>query len=157
LRAAEIVKRFTPHVISSAKLHRLDRAGKHPEDLGDYDVLAYCPNAHAVLNIECKNIFQVFCPKDAKRLREKIFGVSGKDEGHFRQINKRQHYLMDHWAAIAQGLKWPLSSAEPPKILSLYVTPLTYWWTRFPPHKVNTTFLRVQMLANFIQDLGTSG
>ena len=154
LRATEIVKRFTPHVTPSAKLHRLDRAGKHPEDLGDYDVLAYCPKAHAVFSIECKNMLPVFCLKDAKRLREKIFGVPGKDEGHFRQIEKRQQYLLDHWAAIAKALRWPLSSAEPPKILSLYVTPITYWWTRFPPREVDTTFLRVEMLSKFIQDLG---
>lgn len=154
LRTAEIVKRFTPHVTPSAKLHRLDRAGKHPEDLGDYDTLAYCPKAHAVLNIECKNMLPVFCMKDARRLRETIFGVSGKDEGHFRQIEKRQQYLLGHWAAIAKALKWPLSAAEPPKILSLYVTPITYWWTRFPPRKVDTTFLRVEMLSKFIQDLG---
>lgn len=154
LRAAQVVKRFTPHVTPTAKLHRLDSSGKHPEDLGDYDVLAYSTKAHAVLNIECKNMLPVHCPKDAKRLREKIFGVPGKDEGHFRQIEKRQLYLLGHWAAIAKALKWPLSAAEPPKILSLYVTPITYWWTRFPPRKVDTTFLRVEMLSKFIQDLG---
>jgi hypothetical protein len=154
LRAAEVVKRFTPHVRPTARLHRLDRAGKHPEDLGDYDVLAYSPKAHALLNIECKNMLPVFCLKDAKRLREKIFGVPGKDEGHFQQIEKRQEYLLGHWAAIAKALTWPLSSADPPRILSLYVTPITYWWTRFPPRKVDTTFLRVEMLSKFIQDLG---
>lgn len=154
LRAAEVVKRFTTHVRPSAKLHRLDSAGNHPEDLGDYDVLAYSTKAHTVLNIECKNLLPVYCLKDAKRLREKIFGVPGKDEGHFRQIEKRQRYLLGHWAAIANALNWPLSATEPPKILSLYVTPITYWWTRFPPRKVDTTFLRVEMLSKFIKDLG---
>lgn len=154
LRAAQVVKRFTPHVTPTAWLDRLDLSGQHPEDLGDYDVLAYFPKAHAVLNIECKNMLPVHCLKDARRLREKIFGVPGKDEGHFRQIEKRQHYLLDHWAAIAKALKWPLSAAQPPKILSLYVTPIAYWWTRFPPRKVDTTFLRVEMLSKFIQDLG---
>jgi hypothetical protein len=91
--------------------------------------------------------------KDARRLRETIFGVAGKDEGHFRQIDKRQQYLLGHWEAIAKALRWPLSSDEPPNILSLYVTPITYWWTRFPPRKVDTTFLRVEMLSKFIQDL----
>lgn len=154
LLAAAVVKRFTPHVRPGAKLHRLDSAGNHPEDLGDYDVLAYSTKAHAVLNIECKNMLPVYCLKDAKRLREKIFGVPGKDEGHFRQIEKRQQYLLGHWATIAKTLKWPLSAAEPPKILSLYVTPITYWWTRFPPRKVDTTFLRVEMLSEYIQNLG---
>jgi hypothetical protein len=151
LRAAEIVKRFTPHVIPGAKLHRLDPSGKHPEGLGDYDVLAYSAKGRIVLNIECKNIFPVYCPKDAKRLREKIFGIPGQSEGHFRQINKRQRYLLDNWPAVLRSLKWPLSSADPPKILSLYVTPLTYWWTRFPPQKVDTIFLRIEMLESFIQ------
>lgn len=154
LRAAEVVTRFTPHVTPRAKLHRLDSAGRHPEDLGDYDVLAYSAKAHAVLNIECKNMLPVHCLKDAKRLRERIFGVPARDDGHFRQIEKRQQYLLGHWAAIAIALKWPLSASEPPKILSLYVTPITYWWTRFPPRKVETIFLRVEMLSKFIQDLG---
>jgi hypothetical protein len=153
LCTAEVVKRFTPHVTLSAELYRLDRTGKHPDDLGDYDVLAYGPKAHAVLNIECKNMLPVYCMKDARRLRETIFGVAGKDEGHFRQIDKRQQYLLGHWEAIAKALRWPLSSDEPPNILSLYVTPITYWWTRFPPRKVDTTFLRVEMLSKFIQDL----
>jgi hypothetical protein len=153
VKAAEIVKRFTMHVIPSAKLHRLDKAGNHPKDLGDYDVLAFYPQANTILNIECKSILPVYCIKDAKTLRETIFGIPGKDEGHFRQINKRQKYLMDHWATIARAFNWPLDLEKPPRILSLYVTPTTYWWTRYPPHKVNTTFVQIEMLMNFIEGL----
>jgi hypothetical protein len=154
-QASEIVKRFTTYTVRAARLHRLDQAGKHPQDLGDYDVLAYYPEAHAILSIECKNILPASCLKDAKTLREKIFGIPGKHEGHFRQIDKRQKHLMDHWAQIAHALGWPLSSAQSPRIISLYVTPTTYWWTRFPPRKVDTTFVRIEMLSKFIEDLRT--
>jgi len=60
------------------------------------------------LNIECKDILPAFCPKDAKRLREAIFGKDSKDEGHFRQINKRRDSLSLHLSGIAQALKSPV-------------------------------------------------
>jgi len=78
------------HVIPSAKLHRVDKAGNHPKDLGDYDVLAFYPQANTILNIECKNILPVYCIKDAKTLRETIFGIPVKMRGIFvRLINDR--------------------------------------------------------------------
>jgi hypothetical protein len=152
-KTADIVKRYTPHIIPNAKLHRLDRSGNHPEDLGDYDVLAYLPQSNSILNIECKNLLSVFCPKDMKTLRETIFGIPGKNNGHFRQINKRQEYLVANWSAIFKTLKWPLNQEKPPEVISLYVTPKTYWWTRFPPSDVVTIFLQIELLSTFINNL----
>lgn len=156
-KTLEIVKRFTPHTRRGAKLHSLDRSGGHPTDLGDYDVLAYYPEAHAILNAECKNLQNVYCLKDAKTLRETIFGEPGKDEGHFRQIDRRQQYLSKSWPRIAQALSWPLASSEPPRVIPLYVTPMMYWWTKYPPRKVETTFVRLEMLGAMLQTLRAKG
>jgi hypothetical protein len=151
-KAAEIVKRYTPYVHPSARLHRLDRRGNHPSDLGDYDVLAYEPRGHAILSIECKNILPVHCLKDARRLRDTIFGVPGESQGHFGQVEKRHEYLVKHWVAIADPLGWRLSSKETPRIISLYVSAANHFWTRFPPRSVNCSFVLLEMLSNYLEN-----
>jgi hypothetical protein len=71
-------------VRKNARLHRFDKQGKHPPDLGDYDVLGFYPEKNCILSVECKDILPVFCFKDLKRLREKFFGRSQKDKGYIR-------------------------------------------------------------------------
>lgn len=153
VKAFEIVKRYTPFAIPNAELHKLDKKINHPLGLGDYDVLAFYPVKNITFNIECKDILPVYCPKDAKRLRETIFRKDSKDEGHFRQINKRRDYLSLHLLGMAQALKWPIDVNNLPKIITIYLTRITYWWTKFPPKDVKTVFLRVDMLSKFIEDL----
>lgn len=152
-KAHEIIRRHTQHAEPNVDLANRDKSAGHPGDLGDYDVLAYIPNSHVILNIECKNLSKVFCLKDAKRLRETIFGEPGKDEGHFRQIRRRQKYLEEHWEAVAKLMRWPLTSTTPPKILPVYVTSTAYWWTRFPPYEVPTQFIQINLLSEFIKGL----
>ena len=152
-KAFEIAKRFTPYSVKNFKFHTRDRAGRHPPNLGDYDVLAFCLEKSIVINIECKDILPPFCLKDAKRLRETIFGVEGKDEGHFRQIRKRQDYLLKNLLVVARILNWPIDPNDLPEIINIYLTRTKYWWTRFPPKNVNTVFLQVQHLNSFIASL----
>lgn len=152
-KAFEIASRFTSYTIKNFKLHKLKSEFPHPSDLGDYDVLAFIPEKNVVLNVECKDILPAYCLKDAKSLREKIFGEYGKDKGHFEQIDRRQSYLKEQVLNIAKDLSWPVSADAPPKIVTIYLTRLTYWWTRFPPREVNALFLRVDMLAKFIEEL----
>jgi hypothetical protein len=150
-RAFEIAKRYKKYVRNKCELHNINPS--HPPDLGDYDVLAFIPEKNVILNIECKDILPAFCLKDAKRLREKIFGRPGKDLGHFEQIEKRQSYLTEQVLSIAKDLSWPINVEAAPKIITIYLTRLTYWWTRFPPREVSALFLRVDMLAKFIEEL----
>jgi len=152
-KALEVVKRYTPHARMNCKLHQLGPKGYHPADLGDYDVLAFYPVKNVVLNIECKDILPVHCLKDAKRLREKIFGRPDKNEGHFEQINKRQSYLSNCLPEIASALEWPIDSENPPKIITVYLSRRSYWWTRFPPKEIDAVFLRIDLLSKFINDL----
>ena len=153
VKTLEIVKRYTPYARPNLELHSINKSKIHPSDLGDYDVLAFYPKKNIVLNIECKDILPAFCPKDAKRLRETIFGKENKDEGHFRQINKRRDYLSLLLLEIAQALKWPIDVNNLPKIVTIYLTRITYWWTKFPPKDAKTIFLQVDILSKFIEDL----
>lgn len=152
VKAFEIIERYTPYVKRNLELHSLDKNRNHPSDLGDYDVLSFHPEKNIALNIECKDILPIFCPKDAKRLRETIFGKGSKDDGHFRQINKRRDYLSLHLLEIAQALGWHIDVNNLPKIVTIYLTRITYWWTKFPPKDVKAVFLQVDMLSKFIED-----
>ena len=152
-KAHEIVQRYTTLAHCNARLHRLDKTGGHPSELGDYDVLAFLQEKNIVLNIECKHLPLTFCMKDAKTLRETIFGKSGTDEGHFRQINKRQKYLEENIVKVAAGLNWPINPANPPTIKAVYVSQRMDWWMRFPVKQTNATFLRIEMLSKFIEDI----
>lgn len=151
-KALEITERFTPHARKNLKLHDLKPKGSHPPDLGDYDVLAFHPQKNIIFNVECKDILPVHCLKDAKRLREKIFGQPGKDKGHFTQIDKRAEYLSSHISDIAKALNWPTNPNQPPRIITIYLSRRSYWWTHFPPYNVTSKFLRIDLLSDFIED-----
>jgi hypothetical protein len=105
-----------------------------------------------ILNIECKDNLPPFCLKDATRLKRTIFG-DGDDEGHFRQINKRRNYLLKNVQKIADGLHWPIDSQNLPRVVTIYLTRDTFWWTRFPPIDTGVTFLQCTQLFMFIEKL----
>jgi hypothetical protein len=152
-KAYEIVRRFTTHVISKCILHDRDHLGGHPIDLGDYDVLAFHAEKNVVLNIECKDNLPPFCLKDAIRLKRRIFGEGNEDEGQFKQINRRKDYLSGNIHKIANGLNWPIDVRNPPRIVTIYLTRNTYWWTRFPPKDTDVEFLQTVQLSTFIEKL----
>ena len=152
-KANEIVSRFTGYAINNCILHDRDKAGGHPTDLGDYDVLAFYGEKNVVLNIECKDNLPPFCLKDATRLKRTIFGEGDGDEGHFRKINKRKDYLLRNIRKIAESLHWPIDSNHLPKVETIYLTRDTFWWTRFPPIDTGVTFLQSTQLSMFIESL----
>lgn len=153
VKTHEIVKRYTSFVDANVQLHKRDKKGNHPSRLGDYDVLAYYQNKNVILNIECKDILHAHCLKDAKTLRETIFGKAGKNRGHFDQIDKRQSYLKEHLDKVAEILKWELDKSQPPKIIPIYLSRNSYWWTKFPPYEVESFFVRVDMLSDYLNEL----
>jgi hypothetical protein len=152
-KAYEIVRRFTPYAVKNCTLHNRDRSGGHPTDLGDYDVLAFYKEKNTILNIECKDILPPFCLKDAIRLRRTIFGEDNGDEGHFKQINKRRNYLLRNIQKICNGLNWSIDLNNLPKVVTIYLTRETYWWTRFPPKDTGVLFLQSIQLSMFIESL----
>jgi hypothetical protein len=152
-KTLEIMKRFTPHARKNLKLHELKPKGSHPSDLGDYDLLSFHPEKNLIFNVECKDILPVHCLKDAKRLREKIFGQPGKDKGHFTQIEKRAEYLSAHIFDIARALDWPVNPGRLPEIVTIYLSRRSYWWTYFPPYEVTAKFLQIDLFSDFIEHI----
>lgn len=152
-KGLEIVKRFTLHARKNLKLHKLEPKWSHPSDLGDYDIIAFYPEKNVIFNIECKDILPVHCLKDAKALRETIFGHPGKDKGHFTQIDKREEYLSAHLPDIVKALDWPVDPNQLPEIITIYLSRRSYWWTHFPPYDVTAKFLRIDLLSDFIEHI----
>lgn len=153
-KTLEVAKRHTPYARKEVELHKLDRSGGHSRDLGDYDALVFLEKANIVLNVECKDLLAARSFRDANSLRETIFGKEEGDEGHFRQINKRQNYLEMH-PEVLRKLDWPTNAASPPRIIPVYVTSRVHWWTRFPPKQIHTKFVAIEFLDAFIKALGT--
>lgn len=154
---AELVKsisaRFTPFVKSDVYPHSFD-----PEigNIGDYDVLAYFLDRNVFINIESKIIDPAFCLKDTKRIREKIFGRIASDgtfeKGYLHKVEKRAEYLKSKSLFILERLKWNIPKSSP-TVVSLFVTQLGYWWTRFPPVETEVQFVESRLLDDFIRNL----
>jgi len=147
----EIINKFTPFIDKEVELHKRDKKGKHPEELGDYDVLAFLKQKNLILNIECKHLNQVFCLKDAKSLREDIFG-RGEDKGYIEKIIKRENYLKNESEKIIKIMKWPFDK-NLPEIISLFVSKNLYWWAINPPYTTNIKFVTIDSLGKYISNL----
>ena len=152
-KTEDIVKRFTQFVEKNLFFHKRDKNGNHPGDLGDYDVLAYYPQKNVVINIENKDLLPPFCLKDTRRLRESIFGSSSLAKGYLGKVESREKYLQDNILQIGMFLNWNLDAANPPKVISLFVSRMVYWWTHFPPRITTVKFLRIDFLHDFIKSL----
>jgi hypothetical protein len=150
-RAAEVCVRATPYAVGGVDFKR--RFPKEQfDDAGDFDVLAYWPEKNQWLSVECKYNQPPFCLKDGRRLRDRIFGVDGKDRGHFGKIERRRAFLNQHLDRMRELLKWPASAVvERPKFLEAYVSRDVYWWMRFPPYDVPTEFVRIDALDAWLR------
>lgn len=152
-KTEEVVRRFTRLVEKNITLSKRDKAGSYPADLGDFDVLAYYPQKNVVINIEDKDLLPPFCLKDAKRVRERIFGRTGANDGYLGKVERRAAYLKKDMKKIAKLLGWQVDQSKLPKVISLFVSRQAYWWTKFPPKQTEVKFLRIDMLNEFIKSL----
>ena len=121
--------------------------------LGDYDVLAFWPGKDLLLNIEDKDILPPFCLKDAKTIREEIFGRCNRNEGYLRKVERRALHLSQHVQRISDIFGWKVNSKELPAVISIFVSRHSYWWTKFPPRSTNVHFVRIDLLDDFLRDL----
>jgi hypothetical protein len=139
-------------------LHGIDFKYKFPterfEDVGDFDVLAYWPETNQWLSVECKYNQPPFCLKDARRLRERIFG-SGSDHGQFAKIERRRDFLTSQVDRLRMLLGWPEpSSGTTPFVGEVYVSRDIYWWMRNPPFEVPSKFVRIDGLDRWLRRQG---
>jgi len=148
----EAMQRETIFVERNVKLHKRDKFGNHSPNLGDYDVLAFHQEKNVVFNIECKDISYSYCLKDSKRVRDRIFGKDKRRQGYLGQVEKRQVYLKKNIISIAKVLKWPLGTKNP-RVIPLFVTSHSFWWTKFPPRSTGIIFLSIKVLSESIKHL----
>jgi hypothetical protein len=152
-KTAEIISGFTSWIETEVELHKRDKAGNHPAKLGDYDVLAYIKEKNVILNIECKDILPAFCMKDDSRVRRKFFEDGEDRRGFLGKVERREAYLTSHPAVALKILGYRTTGDEVPKVISLFVSRRSYWWTRFPPVETDVQFITLDILRDFLSNL----
>lgn len=145
------MKQSAPCVEKELYLHKRDKSSGYPEDLGDFDVIAFWPKHNVLLNIECKDLTGGYCLKDSKRLRKKLFGDK-KDDGYIGRVEYRETYLRNNLAKIFKTLNWANPSGHT-KVVSLFVSRSHYYWYLFPPYQTDVRFAKISMLKDFLDEL----
>lgn len=150
VRAHEIFRRHGGHVMHGINFRR--RFPKEQfDDVGDFDVLAYWPDRNLWIGVECKYNQPPFCLKDARRLRERVFG-QGEDHGQFSKIERRRQFLTTNVHRLRDLLEWPESHVgEDAEFRDAYVCREISWWLKHPPYRVLTEFVRVDALDGWLR------
>ena len=148
-RAFDICRRHGGHVLHGVNFkHRFPK--ELYEDVGDFDVLSYHPERNLWLTIECKYNKPAFCLKDARRLREHIFGKA-QGGGQLGKIDRRREFLMLNAERLRTLMNWHPPSGNPVHIVDLYVCPRIFYWMRSPPYPTEIEFVRLGMLDAWLQ------
>lgn len=152
LKGKEIVERFTKYVEKDFFPHNIDSSIK---DIGDYDILAYLPDKNVLLNIESKIIDPAYSLKDLGRIQRKIFGrVKGDktfEKRYLQKVEEREAYLNKNYELVMSHFGW--KAATKPKVVSIFLTKMAYWWTKYPPVKTNINFVEMRLLEDFIRNI----
>lgn len=149
VRAHEIFRRHGQFV-----MHGIDFRRRFPkdgfDDVGDFDVLAYWPERNLWIAGECKYNQPPFCLKDARRLRERVFG-RGEDHGQFSKIERRHCFLTKNVHRLRELLQWPDSqSGTDAEFQDVYICRDISWWLKHPPYDVHADFVRVDALDGWL-------
>ena len=93
----------------------LKKKGKHPEYLGDYDVLAYDQENEIIWAIECKEFEKVESAFDYMQLQERWFGRKGL----LSKFERRIDYLKNNTRQVANDMGFNYESI--PEVRALLV------------------------------------
>ncbi len=149
----DITLRHTTNVKRDVYLHKHDNSIR---DIGDCDVFAFLKNKNILLNIESKIIDPPHSNKDAGRMQRKIFGETRENgttkKGYLQRVEERAKYLNSNGKDLITKLSWGAPS-EAPKVISVFVTKMGFWWTKFPPLDTNVRFVEIRLLDDFIKNL----
>lgn len=152
LRSEEIFRRHTEYVVRGVDFFKRFR-GEGFEDVGDFDVLAYWPDANLLVAVECKYNQPPHTVKDSRRLRDTIFGKAEDDRaGQLSRILGRREFAARHRTRMLELLKWPATQKVESQYIELYVGRDVYYWMVHPPYPVQTKFVRVDGLDAWISD-----
>ena len=153
LKTEEIALRFSKEVKTDLFLHKLDNS---IENIGDCDVLVYLKDQNILLNIESKIIDAPHSAKDSGRVQRKIFGEIRTEgsfkKGYLQRVEERANYLKVNGSALMAKLGWSTPPSSP-KVVSLFVTKIGFWWTKHPPISTDVNFVEIRMLDDFIKKL----
>jgi len=148
-RAYEVCVRAMPYAIKGIDFKFRFPKEQFP-DVGDFDVLAYRPENNQWLTVECKYNQPVFCLKDTRRLRDRVFG-RGEDFGQLGKIAKRRDFLVKNVDVLRNLLGWPAPAQKPFSLTELYVSKDMHFWLRFPPYEVPTHFVQIDTLDAWLR------
>lgn len=152
-KTKEIVSRFSSEVKTGLYPHKYDSS---ISDIGDYDVIAYLKNNNILLNIESKIIDPPHSNKDSGRTQRKIFGTKKTDgrfeKGYLQHVEERAAYLNANGQKLMANLGWTTPETSP-KVVSIFVTKMGFWWTKHPPIQTNVKFVEIRLLEDFIKKL----
>ena len=87
-------------VFSGLELHK---HGKHPQELGDYDCLAYDARSNTLWAIECKELEKYEGAVDAMHFQRKLFGSKDR-KGKLEKFERRIDYLQDNLCEVMKDL-----------------------------------------------------
>lgn len=151
LRAVEVFGRHFTYFEHGIDFHR--RFPREDfEDVGDFDVLAYRPEENQWFMVECKYNKPPFCIKDARRIREEIFGETPKSQ--LVKTARRHAFLEAHAARLLKLLNWPVGAAVEIQIEDMYVCPRIFQFMRQTPRPVPTKFVRLGKLDTLLGSKG---
>ena len=146
-----IIKNHTNYVEKEVSLHKRDKNGNHPKELGDYDVLAYLPEKNILLNIECKHHLPAYCAKDAKKYLDKMYEKDKNGLSAIDRVLNREQYAIGNYKSILKILNAPCKTI--PKIISIYVTKIRTYYIMFPKDKTSIKMLSINDLEKYICDI----
>lgn len=152
-RIKEIALRYATSVQQDVYPHKYD---KEVSDIGDYDILAYVKDKNILFNIESKIIDPPFSNKDSGRMQRKIFGEAKEDgvfkRGYLQRVEERAKYLETKGKDLITQLGWA-TPAKDPKVISLFVTRIGFWWTKHPPIDTGVEFIEIRLLDEYMRNL----
>lgn len=151
-KIVEIAERFTsniePEVSPSSR-------GFSDTDIGDIDVFSLMPDRKTILNIESKVIDQAYTSKDIKRVAEKIFGRTNSkgtfEEGYVHRVALRDEFLKTSGRPLTESIWGEIE--DDIRVVSIFVTPTSFWWTKFPPVETDVHFVELSLLEDFLRSL----
>lgn len=150
-KAKEIVRRFTSLCEGNVYLHKRDNTQGYPEELGDFDVLAYIEDKNVVISVECKHIQQVFSLKDSRDLKEELFGKDQIEGSYVGKVIRRDTFLKGNLEKVANTLNWSIIGNT--TVVSIFCSKQPYYWTFSPPVQVPINFLCIDELHDFVAKL----
>lgn len=146
-----IIKNYTNHIEKEVELHKRDKNGNHPKELGDYDILAYLQDENILLNIECKHHLPAYCAKDARKYLDKMYEKDKNGLSAIDRVLNREQYAIDNYKSILKILN--VTCKTVPKIISIYVTKIRTYYIMFPKDKTNIKMLSINDLDHYINSI----